>query len=375
MNSSQFFLALDIASIVCGLLFGARIFARQPRSLNAQLIALIAIDSVCYILLSRHEYGYWIEPPYRFALSGDWIMLFNFARNLTPGLFMLLCFRIFSDRRHFPAWLLALFALQMFLEVPAHWILPVEEPLNDLALRFTPAILETLFAGLALYWTVANWSSDLVQGRRRARTLVVALIALNMIGASLLLRVVIPQNTIENYYAHLVLVAANLPIVLFLLIFSTDADLEIPLEPGRARGASVSMTDTSPETAIALMRLSGLLETDHVYRRPDLALKDLADLVGLPEYRLRKLINEELGYRNFNAFLHDYRIREACEQLRDPAMRRIPILTIALSTGYQSINTFNRAFREIMDMTPSAYRSLDEAPSPFPPRKIAPQTA
>ena len=38
--------------------------------------------------------------------------------------------------------------------------------------------------------------------------------------------------------------------------------------------------------------------------------------------------------------------------------RLIPILSIALSTGYQSINTFNRGFRDVMGMTPSAYRAM-----------------
>ena len=348
---------------------------RQPRSLNAQLIALITANSICYIVLSRYEYGYWIAPVYRFELSSGWITIFDLAQNLTPGLFMVLCFRIFTDAKRFPMWLLGLFVVQIFLEVPAHWILPPQGPFNAVALRIAPAVLEAVFASLALYWTVANWPSDLVEGRRRARAIVAGLIALNMIGASLFLRVLIPQNTIENYYAHLILVATNLPIIFFLLIFSTDADLDIPLEPERTHTKPAPVVDISSETAAALGRLSRLLESEHIYRRPDLSLKDLSDLVSTPEYRLRKLINEELGYRNFNAFLHDYRIREACRQLRDPGMRRIPILTIALSTGYQSINTFNRAFREIMDMTPSDYRALDQAPPPTPPRKISPQTA
>jgi AraC-like DNA-binding protein len=90
----------------------------------------------------------------------------------------------------------------------------------------------------------------------------------------------------------------------------------------------------------------------------------LADHAGVPEYRLRKLIHEQLGFANFNAFLHAWRIREACEQLRDPARRRTPILTVALSVGYQSVNTFNRGFREVMGTTPSAWRAQSEAPLP-----------
>ncbi len=107
---------------------------------------------------------------------------------------------------------------------------------------------------------------------------------------------------------------------------------------------------------------------ERLYRRPGLTLKALADKAGIPEYRLRKLIHERLGFANFNAFLHAWRIREACEQLRDPAQRRTPILTIALSVGYQSVNTFNRGFRDVIGMAPSTWRADENAPLPAPPK-------
>lgn len=61
--------------------------------------------------------------------------------------------------------------------------------------------------------------------------------------------------------------------------------------------------------------------------------------------------------------------------MRDPALRRTPILTIALSVGYQSVNTFNRGFRDVMDMTPSVYRALEDAPLPQAAEILSPKTA
>ncbi len=139
-----------------------------------------------------------------------------------------------------------------------------------------------------------------------------------------------------------------------------------PLASGAASRRPARHPST-PKTGPALARLAALLEDEQICRQPGLSLKALADRVGLPEYRLRRLIHEQLGYRNFNALLHHYRIKEACRQLRDPDLRRTPILTIALSVGYESVNTFNRGFLEIMNLTPSAYRSLqvaDSAPKP-----------
>jgi AraC-like DNA-binding protein len=55
--------------------------------------------------------------------------------------------------------------------------------------------------------------------------------------------------------------------------------------------------------------------------------------------------------------MHEYRIAEACRDLADPTKNALPILTIALTVGYNSINPFNRAFRDAKAMTPSAYRA------------------
>jgi AraC-like DNA-binding protein len=374
MSAPLFFLCCDIANIVCNTLLAARVLARRPRLLSAQLIALINFDTICYIVLSRQEYGWWIPEAYRFNVGALSIFL-NFAQNLTPGLFMILCFTLFADRPRFPRWLLALFFVEMFLEVPMRWLIGAGA-LGDFATRVAPAILQAIFAGFAVYWTIANWRADLIERRRHARMLVIVIVGLNIIGSTLFLRVLIPQNSVENYYVHLALVVSNLPLVLFVLSYLKTEDLDTPLERGSpAPVANAPRAALDPEIAAILARLSPLMEKERVYRRPTLSIKELADLVQTPEYRLRKVIHEQLGYPNFNVFLHDYRIREACQQLRDPALSRIPILTIALSTGYQSINTFNRGFREIMDMTPSAYRALDEAKNLPALKKISPETA
>jgi hypothetical protein len=40
--------------------------------------------------------------------------------------------------------------------------------------------------------------------------------------------------------------------------------------------------------------------------------------VGTQEHKLLQMTNAELGFKNFNAFLHNYRIREAQAALTDP---------------------------------------------------------
>jgi AraC-like DNA-binding protein len=331
----------------------------------------MAISLACGVVLGHQEYGYWMPRAFRIDVGG-WAAALNLARNLTPGLLMLLCFTLFTDRRRFPRWLLVLLAVQLALEEPGRSIVAPSWRYARLVTQTAPALLQTLFAGFALYWTVADWRADLIESRRRTRGLILIVSGLLIIVTGLLTRVLINPDSPVNYLVHLILTAADLAIVVFVLYRLTDGDVGrlFAFEPAAARPSrAVADEDAGP----ALARLTRLLEQEQVCQREGLSLKELADLVGLPEYRLRRLIHEQLGYRNFNALLHDYRIREACAQLRDPALRRTPILTIALSVGYASVNTFSRGFREIMGVTPSQWRaqalSADPAPNMAPNRE------
>jgi AraC-like DNA-binding protein len=283
---------------------------------------------------------------------------------------MVLCHTLFADRRRFPVWLLGVFALQMLLEIPAHWPSQLGAPTQDAVLRALAPLLQTAFAAAALYWTIAGWRGDLIQTRRRVRAATTFIIGLDVLASSVLTRLLVDPDTVMHYYVHEALIGTYLLLSVAVLFQFMGDDLDPFLDPVRPRPAAAPPDMTQPDPAIA--RLVHLFETEHIYRKPGLTLKALADRAGLPEYRLRRIIHEAFGFANFNAFLHAWRVREACALLRDPAQRRTPVLTIALSIGYQSVNTFNRGFREVMDMAPSEYRALPKAP--LPPRPGAPKT-
>ncbi|MDQ0464002.1 AraC-like DNA-binding protein [Caulobacter ginsengisoli] len=356
MNLPLLFFAVDVATVVCAVLLAARVLASHPRQPAAQLIALIAVSVVCHVILGRAEYGLWTPPALRIEV-GAWRPWLNLGRNLAPGLFMLLVFRLFADRQRPPPVLWGLLAAQLFLEEPVRWLLPAGSALAPLLTQIAPTLLQLLFAGLAVYWTLADWRFDLVEARRRARALVLVVVGINVVASSLLLRWLIPADSLANYQTHLGLGVANL-LLMGGLLFRYMGESRL-LDPDRPRERATPAAQSAD--AAALARLERLLSEGLVYREPNLTLGVLAERVGVPEYRLRRLIHEALGHRNFNAFLHSYRIAEACEQLRDPALRRTPILTIGLSVGYQSINTFNRAFREVTGQTPSVWRAAAEA--------------
>ena len=94
------------------------------------------------------------------------------------------------------------------------------------------------------------------------------------------------------------------------------------------------------------------MEKDKAYRQEGLA-STRCHRIDVPEYRLRRLINQQLGHRNFSAFVNGYRLAEAEAALSDPAQADVPILTIALDAGFGSIGPFNRAFKAHTGLTPS----------------------
>ncbi|MES2340917.1 MAG: helix-turn-helix transcriptional regulator [Pseudomonadota bacterium] len=353
MNAPLIFLAVEVATIVCAVLLAVRVLASRPRLRSAQLIALIALGTASAVLLGHQEYGPWQPAAFQIEVGG-WAPVLNLARNLTPGLIMLLCFSLFTDRRRFPPWLLGLFAAQVLLEVAAWAVWPRLGPV--------PALMQSLFAGVAVYWTVADWRIDLVESRRRTRAATLTVIGLVALVSGLLTRVLIAPDSPANYAAHVALTMADLGILAVVLFQLTSGDVGRRLDFGAAPPRPKPSGAAEPDPALA--RLTALLEDERVWEQEGLSLKGLAARVGVPQYRLRRLIHEELGYRNFNALLHEHRIREACRQLSDPALARTPILTIALSVGYASVGTFNRGFREIMGVAPSAWRAAARGETP-----------
>ena len=112
------------------------------------------------------------------------------------------------------------------------------------------------------------------------------------------------------------------------------------------------------------------MEEEKVYRQEGFGVAALVAALNVPEYRLRRLINQRLGHRNFSSFVNGYRLAEATAALADPAQADVPILTIALDTGFQSIGPFNRAFKAQTGMTPTAYRKQADSRTQGPIRGI-----
>jgi AraC-like DNA-binding protein len=215
------------------------------------------------------------------------------------------------------------------------------------------------------FWMVwRGRSTDLVEPRARLRLVmlgavgVTALVMLAAIVYSVRFRPA-PVNLAEG----LALLLAILVLATLLLGFDPDllpTDARGPPSAQRlyaTNGGSAAPTPLDSDAG-ALARLENLMTQEEVWRETGLTIGMLAERAGLPEYRLRRLINQRLGFRNFIAYLNEYRLAAAAGRLADINQIRTPVLTIALDLGWGSIGPFNRAFRARFGTTPSEFRRV-----------------
>ena len=86
----------------------------------------------------------------------------------------------------------------------------------------------------------------------------------------------------------------------------------------------------------------------------DLILEDIAEALHLSKYHISRLFNNKLGL-SLNTYINTLRINEACDLLEDTDKKTTDI---SEEIGFGSIRSFNRAFLQIMDMSPLQYRKL-----------------
>ena len=242
-------------------------------------------------------------------------------------------------------------------------------PLGYTLQRALPAVCAVLAAWAAL----AHWRDDLLEERRRLRGFILVTgVAYTLV--SLAARVGSPHGRFDapTAAADTFFLAALLAGVAWQLLrvgrsaffdaaspAGRTAPVERPpaalpqVEPVAVAGNAEPVPDPEEE------RLSAALQrhmAGGAYRGEDLTVASLASHLRVPEYRLRRLINRRLGHRNFNAYVNAFRLDAARTALADPAHRDVPVLSIALDAGFQSIGPFNRAFKATTGRTPSEFR-------------------
>jgi AraC-like DNA-binding protein len=312
----------------------------------AKLTVLLDLCAVAYLIESAPALAF-VNPP--------WLIPIRLLSMATPAVFLQWATASFDDFYRPRWWRWLPFGVMLAI---AAWAV-----LSDGWLAYRAARIAALALVAAGMWqTLAGREADLVESRRRMR-LVWAIAAGVWIAALTIL---------SATASHPVRVAAGVVAAGGILLLALGAALlRLRAAPAAAkRLAPATLAETLETKAIddedheLLGRLAALMERNRIYREEGFGLARLAQHMKIPEYRLRQLINQRLGQRNFVSFVNGYRLADTMAALADPSQRQVPVLTIALDAGFQSIGPFNRAFKAHTGQTPSEFRRARLARAP-----------
>ena len=100
-------------------------------------------------------------------------------------------------------------------------------------------------------------------------------------------------------------------------------------------------------------KLNSVIDFININYMQDISREGLAGAIDMSTDYMSRLFKTYTG-KKINEYINELRIQEAMKKLQD---KEIKIIDIALSVGFESLSTFNRAFKNVAGITPSEYRS------------------
>ena len=214
-----------------------------------------------------------------------------------------------------------------------------------------PYLLSILFALLGIVEAVRNFESDLLVQRQRFRYpfIIISAIVILITLASLM--------ALQHDNLPLEVELLQKLIILSLSIYFSYHQLTLnPNFFGEPKSP-----ESQPQTGARINQdlinaLTLQIKQEQVHRKEGLTIRELANIMEVKEYKLRSAINQQLGFKNFNAFINSYRIEDARVMLLENKKEALNITEIAFALGYNSLSPFNKAFKDITGSTPSQFR-------------------
>ena len=348
--TSQINLALGAGTTTLLLLLAALLF-RDFRTIAAGRFAIaFALGSAAHAVTAASGFTLPVTPWHAALIAvstGNVVVFWLFARAL------------FDDAFEIRRWHAVPWAAVVALSLTNCLLLVPVQILDPRFFAIAISVISLCFVALAVGQTIASWSIDLVEERRRLRVFVVVATAV-YVGFNAVVQVFLPANGSPNVVSTVnavILAGVVVAIAVSLMRIRGETIFAHAQKPAVAPAAASETNVSDRKLLDALMRQ---MADERIYRHEGITIGMLATKLAVPEYRLRRLINQQLGYRNFNVFLNNHRIEEAKAALADPSQSEVPVITIAMDAGFQSLGPFNRAFKATTGVTPTEYRKLNE---------------
>lgn len=247
-----------------------------------------------------------------------------------------------------------------------YWILAITVPiahnvlydLNEfvsaefyIPFKIVPYLISVTFIVLVIYESLKNKDNDLVLSRLKKRNIFVifssflALFSVYFFFVEDPLQLPPTFELIQNFV---------LSIFIFLFFYSQFDYKNLFENTDNSQGKITHNVNSEIHKRI-INKLLNVFDKEQLYTKEGITITQLSSILNEKEYLVRRAINGELGYTNFNSFLNHYRITEAIRLLKENKTKELTFQEIAFNMGYQSVATFNRAFKKETGKTPSEH--------------------
>lgn len=334
---SSFFYAIALAQMLfCALV----LVSRKDKSQLVILYVSLMLASSAYLLGNIFS----IKPPhYLFVIT-------FLGGNSLLGIFWLVSLCLFSDHIKINYWHYAIGASPLCLPVAlllCDWLYPLAPPTVS-GVKYLVMAIELSLICHALLITLKYWRGDLIQQRRFLRAALIS-----FVGIYLLLVIVLEQIIkVEGDWLTQIESTVLASLMTFINFYLMQMR-ELSLFPANAVMTKVPLR---AQRSAEVERILSAMTEKSIYQQEGLTITALAKILNMYEYKLRNVINGELGYRNFNDFLNEYRIKEVTAKLQNSQYASMAILNLALDSGFRSLSCFNKAFKDKHHLTPSEFR-------------------
>ncbi len=143
------------------------------------------------------------------------------------------------------------------------------------------------------------------------------------------------------------------PLFFSFLFYGTFAYFMVYLKANKPTKIPRKRIEDEHFQSVAL-KLESLMETEKLYKNPDLNLDTLVERLGKGRHFLSQLLNDNLQ-KNFFQYVNEYRVQEACGMLSKK--QALSVEAIGYEVGFRSKSAFFAAFKKIKGTTPSKYIS------------------
>jgi AraC-like DNA-binding protein len=325
-------LAAGLQLLILAYLIGFSENPKRVRVLGVILLIGFSWDMLVPVIVSdiAPVFGLWFMYP---------------AGLIVSGLLLFVCV-LFEDDLPIPLWV----KLAVMIDIAVSLLLYMNLfGFADYAFaRSIAAAIKLCMVGGSIHIVLRGRTDDLVRQRASLRLFLIWSIAWSTVPLLLAQLFSISYISAVAYLLVDGAIFFNASALLIAFI-KLNPDFELVRQP-----ALVAQTSIDADTAYLIDRISA----ERLYANHSLRLKTLAQEIGWSESKLRKTVNQGLGYRSFNQFINRFRLDDACVDLLEQGDKDVS--EVALDVGFRSISSFNSAFQTHFGVNPVEYRRANK---------------